>query len=231
MRRLACLLGGASLLRRGRRTRTSDGSAYDEPELLAAPATGSAARRARSRAATASAAFSARSFDALGVRGVEAQVEPEHRHVHEYDAREQNPADRDPEDPAACARLRLLARARGRGRGPRDGLGDRRLSVRQASQPSSPRAAARTARAGCGRPRPPTAGSRGAASPASSAREPQTQIGKSGGHVQPCSCVAQELLDDPVLERVERDHARAGRPGAASRAPPAARARARRARR
>ena len=36
--------------------------------------------------------------------------------------------------------------------------------------------------------------------------EPQAQTGKSGGQVQPCSDVAQEALDDPVLERVERDH-------------------------
>ena len=35
---------------------------------------------------------------------------------------------------------------------------------------------------------------------------PQTQIGKSGGHVQPRLLGAQEALDDPVLERVEADH-------------------------
>src|SRR6476646_4968131 len=49
---------------------------------------------------------------ALGVRGIEGEVEPEHRHVHEYDAREQNPAYRDPEDSATRASLRALARPR-----------------------------------------------------------------------------------------------------------------------
>ena len=36
--------------------------------------------------------------------------------------------------------------------------------------------------------------------------EPQTQTGKSGGQVQPCSCVRRNCLTMPVLERVERDH-------------------------
>ena len=37
----------------------------------------------------------------LGVRRVEAQVQLKDGHVHEYDASEENPADRDPQDPAA----------------------------------------------------------------------------------------------------------------------------------
>jgi hypothetical protein len=40
-------------------------------------------------------------LDALGVAGVEREVQTQDRHVHEYDTREQNPADRDPEDAAA----------------------------------------------------------------------------------------------------------------------------------
>src|SRR4029077_20833562 len=66
---------------------------------------------------------------ALGVRRVEREIQLEHRHIHEYDAREQNRADRDPEDPAACAALpasRARARRRPGGRTP-DRLGDNRL--------------------------------------------------------------------------------------------------------
>ena len=48
-----------------------------------------------------SAASSRVQLDALGVAGVEREVQPQDRHVHEYDTREQNPADRDPEDAAA----------------------------------------------------------------------------------------------------------------------------------
>ena len=40
----------------------------------------------------------------------------------------------------------------------------------------------------------------------SSGSLPQTQIGKSGGHVQPFAPRDHELLHDPVLERVEADH-------------------------
>ena len=53
-------------------------------------------------------------LDAIGVHAVEGEVEAQHRHVHEYDAREQNPAHRDPEDPAAGPCL-LLAAAAGLG--------------------------------------------------------------------------------------------------------------------
>ena len=40
----------------------------------------------------------------------------------------------------------------------------------------------------------------------SSGSLPQTQTGKSGGHVQPFARSRHELLHDPVLERVEADH-------------------------
>src|SRR3954452_8283882 len=45
---------------------------------------------------------------ALLRRVVELEVQPQHGHVHEYDAGEQNPADGDPEDAAASAPLPRL---------------------------------------------------------------------------------------------------------------------------
>ena len=117
---------------------------------------------------------------------------------------------------APCGRLRRFALARGfaavfgfgfaavrvrvRGAGRRDGF---REPARHALIPTRSRAdcerGLRATSAGDGR-----IARRGIARNVGCA--PHTQSGKSGGHVQPCSCVAQEALHDPVLERVERDH-------------------------
>ena len=137
-----------------------------------------------------------------------------------------------------CARAARRGRGRGRGRGRRTrrrGDGGREPvdggHPSPRPRPSPQRGGARTRRAGSRRSRLRSAliGRRSIAR--SSGSWPQTQTGKSGGHVQPRSFVAQELLDDPVLERVERDHREPAARAGASRARRAAPPRASRARR
>ncbi len=119
---------------------------------------------------------------ALGVRRVEGEVEPQDRHVHEYDAREQNPADRDPEDAAPGAGTTPGARARAGLPDAGQRLGDgTRPRMSDASQPSSPPSGERTARAGSGRSPPPTDGSPGAVSPVTSALSRRRTSGSRAG--------------------------------------------------
>src|SRR4051812_9215729 len=162
IRRLACLSFMGSLLREIH-VSVLRGVGVGQAELLRSPRLdlrgGELARQVRLQRGV----FRAE-LRALGIRGIEREVESEHGHVHEYDAGEQNPADGDPEDPAACARMRALTRPRLRpwfrarlraGARADDRLGDRRMGVREASQPSSPLSAAQTERAGCVRLRLP----------------------------------------------------------------------------
>ena len=199
IRRLACLSRARSS-RRGRRSRSSTDRRATSPSSRRAlrldPRRGERARELRLRAPRSRRAASCARCVAL----VEREVEPQHGHVHEDDAREQDRADRDPDDrrrARAAARFAARLRAARSSASAAAGAARRRRAdgvATRLAKPSPPRAAAPTASAGCARPRPRDGriARRGVARSAGCA--PQTQTGKSGGHVQPCSCARRNRL-------------------------------------
>ena len=140
----------------------------------------------------------------LGVRRVEAQVELEDGHVHEYDACEENPADRrSTGSRRGRARAFRVRASRGRATGCGDAAWRASLAI-TTFVPTRRRAdCARGLRAISAARRADRAARRRAhrrLRPADADRE----VGRARAALL---LAAQELLDEPVLERVERDHA------------------------